>query len=121
VDFSSLMTYAGFLVAVATIIVTVQKILKNVRKSRDEDSAKILQAAKEEISSARSKLEGRIKALEGDLDNLKESMSRDLEHVKETHQSELENVSGKIQEIRQELRDQHIQIIQLLTSLIDSR
>jgi len=121
VDFSSIMTVAGSIVTLGTCVITIQKILKNIKKDREEHNAKILQAAKEEVSAARSKLEGRIRALEADLDNLKDTVSRDLEHVKETHSSELKNVSEKIKEIRQELRDQHSQILQLLTTLIDNR
>lgn len=120
-DNSSLMAWAGSIVTIITGIAAVQKVLKNLEKSRSEHNALILQAAKEEISTIRRKLEIRILSLEGDLDSLRDSVNKDLAHVKETHGNELENVGEKIQEIRQELRDQHSQILQLLTALIENR
>jgi len=112
---------SGGIAAVATAVVTVQKVLKNLKKAHELHNAKILQAAKEDLSVAKIKLEARIEALEHSLVALKEGVSRDIAHVKETHSNELKNLGEKIGEIRQELRDQHAQILQLLTALIDKK
>lgn len=120
-DYQSIMTVAGSIVTIGTAISIIQKIFRNVKKAREEYNAQILQAAKEEISLARLKLEARIKDVEADLDTLKVSLSKDLDHVKETHNAELKNLGEKIEEVRSELRFQHTQILQLLTKMVDDR
>jgi chromosome segregation ATPase len=115
------MTVAGAVVTVGTAVVTVQKILKNFKKAHEERNAQVLQAAKEELSVAKLKLEGRLEALETALEALKENVDKDLAHAKETHATELKNLSEKITQIREDLREQHSQVLQLLTALIDTR
>jgi predicted nucleic acid-binding Zn-ribbon protein len=120
-DSSNLMTIVGSVLTVATAIAAVQKVLKNIQKSREEHNAKILQAAKEEISAAKRKLEGRIIALELDVEHLRDSVSKDLVRAQESYSEALKSVEEKIKDARQELRDHHSQILQLLSALIDSR
>ncbi len=120
-DYQSIMTLAGSIITVGTAISIIQKVVKNWNKSREEHVAQILQAAKEEVSHAKVKLEARIKDVEADLETLKVSMSKDLDHVKETHNAELKNLGEKIEEVRSELRFQHTQILQLLTKMVDDR
>jgi hypothetical protein len=114
-------TVTGAAATVGTVFVTVQKILKNFKRSHEERNAQVLQAAKEELSITKLKLEARIGALEASLETLKEGVSRDIAHVKETHSAELKNLGERIQEVREQLHLQHTQILQLLTALIDSK
>jgi chromosome segregation ATPase len=120
-DYQSLMTFVGAIVTLGTALHIVQKIVRNWRKAKEESSAKILQAAKEEISLAKMKLEARIKDVESDLENLRISLSKDLEHAKEQYSIELKNLGEKIEETRKELRYHHTQILQLLTKMVEDR
>lgn len=117
----SIMTIAGSIITVGTAVITTQKIVKNFRKIREEHNAKLLQAAKEEVAITKIKLESRIKEIESDLETLKITVGKDIEHVRENYATEIKNLGDKVDDIRSELRDQHIQILQLLTKMLGSR
>ena len=119
-EFTELQYYGavGMAIAIGTLVLTVQKILKNIKKDRDEHAAKILQAAKEEDSLIRVKLEARIERLGAEVKNLEFSVNKDMTHLKDTYTSEIKNLGEKIETLRDELRQQHSGLIELLTKIV---
>lgn len=113
------LTIAGTVATVGTAIIAIQKIFKNIKKSREEHAEKILQEAKDAASVSNVKLEGRLDALEADLEGLKASVAKDIAYTQSSYKAALKSVEGKIADARQELRDHHAQIMQLLTALIE--
>lgn len=111
----------GLVIALSGLIYTWQKIAKEARKSRKEDAAAILQAAKEEDSLMKSKLEARIEKVDLQLKSLEFSVNKDIAHLKETYNTEIKNLGLKIEELRSELRSTHGQLVQLLTTLIEHK
>ena len=97
---------------------TVKKIAKDSERQKKVQAATILQAAKESDSALRDKLETQIHELSQELKTYKESNQKDLEHLKETHNSELKNLGEKIEQLREELRQQSKNILELLTKMI---
>ena len=111
----------GLIIALSGLIYTWQKIAKEARKSRKEDSAAILQAAKEEDSLMKSKLEARIEKIDLQVKNLEFNINKEIVHLKETYNAEIKNLGTKIEELRSELRSTHGQLVQLLTTLIEHK
>jgi chaperonin cofactor prefoldin len=111
----------GLIVVISGLILTWQKIAKNAKKNREEDSAKFLQAAKEEDSLMKAKLEARIEKIDLQVKTLELSVTKDINHLKETYNTEIKNLGLKIEELRSELRSTHGQLVQLLTTLIENK
>ena len=118
-DLSTMIPLGG-LIALATLVLTMQKISKNFKKDRDEHAAKILQAAKEEDSLIKAKLEARIEKVGAELKNLELNVNKDINHLKETYNGEIRNLGLKIEDLRSELKNQHGQLVQLLSEMIKS-
>jgi sensor domain CHASE-containing protein len=118
-DFTSLIPFAREIVILGGAIITIQRIHANSRKERDVESAKTVQVAKEEMAILEAKLEGKINSLKAQVKNLESNVNKDLEHLKEVHSSEIKVLAGKIEELRDELRAQHVGILNLLNKLVD--
>jgi uncharacterized protein YPO0396 len=119
-EFTDLQLYGsiGTMIAIGTLILTMQKISKNFKKDRDEHAAKILQSAKEEDSLMKAKLEARIEKVGAELKNLEFNVNKDISHVKDTYNGEIKNLGQKIEDLRSELKNQHGQLVGLLSEMI---
>jgi CII-binding regulator of phage lambda lysogenization HflD len=111
----------GMAVAVVTLVVTVQKVFKNFRKEREEYAAKILRIAKEDDSLLKAKLEARIEKIDTKVRTLEIKINSDIGHVKEIYSAEIKVLGEKIETLRDELRNQHSQMVTLLSKLIESK
>ena len=120
-ELPNLITMAGMVITIGTAVLTVLKVNRTLKKDREEQEAKILQQAKEEDSTLRASLQSQIDAKDVEIKNLKESFAKDIEHLRETHSSQIANLGEKIEQLRDELRDRHGQMVELLSKLIDSR
>lgn len=119
-EFSTLLPTAGVLITLGTLYMTVRKIQKDGEKSKKEQAAEILQAAKEEIALKEKDLAAKLAALDTRIENLEESVDKDLQHLRETYNGEIRNLGQKIEDLRSELRNQHTQMVALLTKMIDN-
>lgn len=115
-----LLSLAGVVTAVGGAWLTVRKIAKDLKKEKKEHAAEILQEAKEEIARKETALNAKITELEGRHEALEKSVEKDLAHMRETYNGEIRNLGQKIEDLRSELRNQHTQMVQLLTKMIDS-
>jgi CII-binding regulator of phage lambda lysogenization HflD len=97
---------------------SLQKVLKNFRKEREEYAAKVMQAAKEDDAVLKAKLEARIEKLDAQLQNLEFNIAKDMSHLQNTYESEIKNLGTKIEDLRSELRNQHSQLISLLSDIV---
>lgn len=123
-DMSAYQTLIPAAVAISTVggaWLTIRKIAKDAEKSKKDQAATILQMAKEADNAIKAKIEARVEAVEVQLLNLKESVQKDMDHLKETYNGEIRNLGEKIEGLRIELRDQHGNLVQLLTKLIENR
>lgn len=119
-EFSTLLPTAGVLITLGTLYMTVRKIQKDAEKSKKEQAAEILQAAKEEISLKEKDLAAKLAALDTRIETLESSVEKDLQHLRETYNGEIRNLGQKIEDLRSELRNQHTQMVSLLTKMIDN-
>jgi uncharacterized protein YoxC len=111
----------GLAIGIATLVVTLQKVFKNFRKERDEYAAKVIQAAKEDDAVIKAKLEAKIEALSVKINSLEVSVNKDMDHLKATYTSEIKNLGDKIENLRDELRQQHSGLIDLLTKMVGKK
>ncbi len=109
------------IIALSGLLLTWQKIVKNAKKDREEQEAKILQTAKEEDALLKSKVDARIERLEDHLKTLEANVNKDILHLKETYAAEIKVLGEKIEALREELRGQHSQMVTLLSKLIESK
>lgn len=129
VEFSTILAIAGAITVVGGAWLTVRKISKDYEKQGELEAAKTLQTAKEEASKVKALLvsdralmlqsiEIKIENVQVDLDTHKASVAKDLSHIRETYNGEIRNLGIKIEDLRAELRNQHSQLVALLTKMI---
>jgi chromosome segregation ATPase len=119
-DISALLPAAGVIITIGSAYLTIRKIQKDSEKSKKEQSAEILQSAKEEIALKEKDLQSRFNLLDTRIENLETSVEKDLQHLRETYNGEIRNLGTKIEELRSELRNQHTQMVSLLTKMIEN-
>lgn len=82
-------------------IATLYKVINSLRQERDHENEKILQESKEYTDF-------RFKSLE-----------QELSHQKDKHEGKIAELSEKIEQLREEMRRHHSQLVELLTKMID--
>lgn len=115
-----ILSLAGIVTAVGGAWLTVRKIQKDKEQQKEAFKASILAEAEESLKLKETALQAKIEAAEGRLDNLKESVEKDLAHLRETYNGEIKNLAVKIEDLRSDLRNQHTQMVSLLTKMIDN-
>lgn len=118
-DYSNLIPLAATITTLGGAWLTVRKIAKDLAKSKKEQAKEILQAAKEEDTLLKTKLEARIEGIKAELKNLEFNVNKDISFLKESHSNEIKNLGERIESLRDELKSQHGQLLTLLTKLID--
>ena len=115
-----ILSLAGIITAVGGAWLTVRKIQKDKEQQKEAFKASILAEAEESLKIKETALQAKIEAAEGRLDNLKESVEKDLAHLRETYNGEIKNLAVKIEDLRSDLRNQHTQMVSLLTKMIEN-
>lgn len=111
-------------VALGTIFgayASLAKIKAGFKKELQEETQKAIVAAREASISDIAILQVKIENLGKDMTNLKDSIEKEIDFVKQTHDSEIRNLGSKIEELRDEVRGQHSQLVSLLSKLISDR
>lgn len=83
-------------------IATLYKMINSLREERDRENEKVLKEAKEYTD---------VKC---------RSLEQELEHQKDMHEGKIAELSEKIEQLREEMRRHHSQLVELLTRMIDS-
>lgn len=112
---------AGGLGTIGATYLTIKNIIKNKAVEKEAEKAAILQEAKEYTEYIKKDLENKIVNVQINLDTVEQSVAKDLAHLRETYNGEIRNLGTKIEELRSELRNQHGQLVQLLTKMISSK
>ena len=113
-----LIPFAVTVTVIGTAWITVKKIARDSQKARKEHADEILQVAREEDALLKAKLEARIESVKAQLSNLELNINKDLTHLKETYSGEIKNLGQKIEDLRSELKNQHGQLVSLLTEMV---
>ena len=112
---------AGVITVVGGFYAAIKMIFDARKKRKLKEKASLLKEAKDESIKIISGLELKITEIENELRNQKESISKDLSHLKENYSNEIKGLAEKIENVREQLNQQHIQLVALLTRMIDSK
>jgi hypothetical protein len=110
---------AGIITTVIGGIYSLIKINRELKKIKSLESLQIIEEAEKLDHILKEKMETRINLLEIQLQNLEASINKDLENIKDNHAIELKNLSERIELLRDDLHNQHSQILSLLTKLVN--
>lgn len=120
ITWEAILAVAGAFSVIGGAWLTVRKIAKDSETQKKEQAASILKAASEEIALKEQALQAKLTALDTRIETLEVSVEKDLQHMRETYNSEIRNLGQKIEDLRSELRNQHTQMVQLLTKMIEN-
>lgn len=123
---------AGAIVSIISAIYYAQNVSKNFKKEKEEYAAAILQSAKEHTNTVKiellaqravimTEIKSEIAELETKFDNQKDSVNKDMAHLRETYNGEIRVLGSKIEDLRSELRNQHGQLVGLLSKMLENR
>lgn len=121
VNLNMVITVAGAISSLGGAWMIIRKIQRDAKKERQVEAASILQAAKQHTNDLEERMNSQLELAKKDLENFKENVDKDLQHLRETYNGEIRNLGQKIEELRSEIRNQHSQMVNLLTKMIDSR
>lgn len=82
-------------------VATLYKLASSMRKEREEENSKILAESKEYVDAKYRILEQEVK------------------HQKDLHEGKIAELSDKIEQLREEMRRHHGQLVDLLTKMIE--
>lgn len=118
-------TAIGTAAAVVTAIGGAYPIINHLiaKKKRDKEKYRqdILDQAQEEMKKIEKSLEEKIAFLENEFQTQKQSIYKDFNFFKETHNSEIKALGEKIENLRNDLSQQHQALVGLLTKLVNNK
>lgn len=120
VTWEAILAVAGAITVIGGAWLTVRKVTKDSEQQKKEQAEAILKTAREELASKEAALQARLNALDTRIETLESSVDKDLQHLRETYNGEIRNLGQKIEDLRSELRNQHTQMVSLLTKMIDN-
>lgn len=120
VTWEAIVAVAGAITVLGGSWLTIRKIQKDADASKKALSDEILKSAKEELAKKELELQAKLDKLNTRVETLEDSVEKDLQHLRETYNGEIRNLGQKIEDLRSELRNQHTQMVGLLTKMIDN-
>ena len=93
--------------------------ISKAKKKKEKYRQDILDQAKEEMSKIEAELNEKIKDLALELSIHKENIVKDMDHYKEIYNAEIKVLGSKIDDLRQDLSEQHANMVNLLTKLVN--
>jgi len=109
---------AGALTAVGTVYGGIRRVVSLTEMKRERHRLEILAEAKKEAHAVKEALETKIQKLETEFEAHKATDLVEHEHIREVYNSEIKVLGTKISELRDQLNEQHSQLISLLTRLV---
>ena len=110
---------AAIVTAVGGLYGATRHVLARSKKKREEHRTEVLAMAKSELILVKQDLEGKIRKLELELTTQKISISKDFDHFTEIYNNEIKVLGEKIENLREDLSQQHQALVGLLTKLVD--
>ena len=103
---------------IGAVYASITHLARRARLKREERKEEILNLAKAEISRVKQSLESQIKELETELENQKVNVSKDFDNFRKAHNYEVSALGEKIEQLRDDLSQQHKALLDLLTKLV---
>lgn len=115
---------APVVIALSTLVglyLSVAKIKAGFKKELEEETAKAIEYARDSAKNDIALLKTQIDGISKEINRLEDSFQKDVTHIRETYNNEIRNLGHKIEELREEVRGQHSQLVTLLTKLVSDR
>ena len=100
-DYQVVGVVLGALFFIAGGLATLYRFINQLRKEREEENQRVLDSAKEYC------------------DNKTQALEAELLHQRDMHEGKIAELSQKIEELREEMRRHHTQLVDLLTKMVE--
>ncbi len=111
----------GALAAILGAAATFSKLKASFREELREETDKAIEYARDAARNDVELLKVQVENLSKEINRLEDSFQKDVAHIRETYNNEIRNLGNKIEELREEVRGQHSQLVTLLTKLVSNR
>ena len=112
---------AGVITAVGGIYTAIKSWIKHSQAKKEVYKQDILKQVRGETDKIKEEFEDKLQKIEIELENQKQNIYKDIGYLKESHSIEIRNLTEKIEELREDLKIQHVGILNLLTKLVDNK
>lgn len=112
---------AGIITALGSAYPAISHFRAKSRKNKENYRKEILDKAKNDMEIIEKSLDNKINLLAMETQTLKLGIYKDFNFFKETHTNEVRALSEKIELLRTDLSQQHTNLVNLLTKLVDNR
>lgn len=107
--------------SIGAVVVTFTNLKTSFKKEISKEIEDAVKAVKIESEADMNAFNLRLDAISKEVLNLEEKIDSDIENVKNVYNSELKSVAEKIEALRDQVREQHGQLVALLTTLVTNK
>lgn len=111
-DATSLTSIIAGLGTVITVYFTLAKMKKAGMEERRQENRDVLERAREYADH-------KCNNTMNELENLEERLAQDIKHLDENYRKEIRAIDKKIDEVRNEIREHHAGLVNILTKMIE--
>ena len=104
--------------SIASVFLTAQKLVKHLKSEKEKEIEQVLDKAMAELQKEKTLLEMKIQACFDENERLRESLEKEIEFTRTSYEIEITNLGDKIESLKEEVRSQNTQILNLLSKLI---
>ncbi len=104
--------------SIASVFLTAQKLIRHLKSEKEKEIEQVLDKAMAELQKEKTLLEMKIQACFDENERLKESLEKEIEFTRSSYEIEVKNLGEKIESLKEEVRSQNTQILNLLAKLI---
>jgi hypothetical protein len=104
--------------SIASVFLTAQKLIRHLKSEKEKEIEQVLDKAMAELQKEKTLLEMKIQACFDENERLKESLEKEIEFTRSSYEMEVKNLGEKIESLKEEVRSQNTQILNLLAKLI---
>jgi chromosome segregation ATPase len=109
----------GIISGAGSLWVGWRHIRYSAQAKKDRERQDILDKANEELGRVKRELESKIGSLKQEFENHKSNLVKDLDFMRSTYNAEIKVLGEKIESLREDLGQQHSQMVALLTKLVN--
>ena len=107
--------------SIGAVVVTFTNLKSSFKKEISKEIEDAVKAARISSEADMNAFNLRLDAISKEVENLEEKIDSDIENVKNVYNSELKSVAEKIEALRDQVREQHGQLVALLTTLVTNK
>lgn len=104
--------------SIASVFLTAQKLVKHLKSEKEKEIEQVLEKAMAELQKEKTLLDMKIQACFDENERLRESLEKEIEFTRTSYEIEVRNLGEKIESLKEEVRSQNTQILNLLSKLI---